>query len=84
MDDEPLFAEKRVYYVGQPIALVLAGSENTAMAAARKIRVEIDPLPAITDPREAVKKGALIGAPRTFSLGNTDKAWEKCDHVFDV
>jgi len=83
VDDEPLFAEKVVHYVGQPIALVLAESESRAMAAARKIRVDIDPLPVIIDPREASKKGALIGKPRTFSLGNIDQAWETCDHVFE-
>jgi xanthine dehydrogenase large subunit len=66
-----------------PIALVVATSEEEARAAAKKIKVEIDPLPVITDPREAKEKNELIIPPRTFQLGDPGTSWAQCDHVFE-
>jgi xanthine dehydrogenase large subunit len=81
--DEPLFAEDVVHFNGMPVAFVVAESVEIAQAAVKKIKIEIDPLPIITDPREAKEKGELIVPPRTFKLGNTDAAWQKCDHIFE-
>src|SRR5262249_13917093 len=46
-------------------------------------RADIDPLPVITDPREAQAKGELIVPPRTFTLGNTNAAWSQCAYIFE-
>ncbi|MCW3081518.1 molybdopterin cofactor-binding domain-containing protein [Segetibacter sp.] len=81
--DEPLFAEHEVDFCGMPIAFVVADSGEAARAAVKKIVVDIDLLPAITNAREAHAKGALIVPPRTFTLGNVDTAWERCAHVFE-
>jgi xanthine dehydrogenase large subunit len=81
--DEELFATTHVHFCGMPIALVVATSDEIARAAAKKIKVEIDPLHVITDPREAKEKGELIIPPRTFILGDTDRAWSQCDHIIE-
>ncbi len=83
IQDEPLLAEGEVHFQGQPIVLVIAETEAIAHAAVKKIKVEIDPLPVIVDPREAFAKGELLSTPRTFSLGDTKKAFAKCAHVFE-
>ena len=80
--DETLFADGEVHFMGEPVAMVLADTEGTARAAVRRIRIDIDERPVVVDPREAAEKGELIQPPRTFSLGDTDSAWEQCDHVF--
>jgi xanthine dehydrogenase large subunit len=80
--DEPLLADKEVDFCGMPIALVVAESDEEARAAVKKIKVEIDLLPVITDPREAQAKGELIVPPRTFALGDTDTAWSQCEYIF--
>jgi len=80
--DEPLFAEERVHFCGMPLAFVVAVSEEAARHAAGEIRVEIEPLPAITDPREAQAKGDLIVPPRCFRLGDVESAWGACEHIF--
>jgi xanthine dehydrogenase large subunit len=49
----------------------------------KKINVEIEPLPVITDPREAQAKGELIIPPRTFKLGDPEKAWAQCEYIFE-
>jgi xanthine dehydrogenase large subunit len=81
--DEPLLAEHEVHFNGMPIAFVVAETNEIAQAAIKNIKIEIEPLPIITDPREAKEKGELIIPPRTFSLGSIDKAWKKCTHIFE-
>jgi xanthine dehydrogenase large subunit len=81
--DEELLAEEQVHFCGMPIAFVVALTEDIARAALKKISVEIDPLPAITDPREAQEKGELIVPPRTFVLGDTDASWSACEYIFE-
>ncbi|WP_299461387.1 molybdopterin cofactor-binding domain-containing protein [uncultured Microscilla sp.] len=80
--DEPLLADKEVHFWGQPIAFVVAQTEDIAREAAQLIEAEITPLPVITDPREAKEKGELIAPPRTFVLGDTAAAWQACTHVY--
>ena len=81
--DEPLLAEGHVHFRGQPVALVLARTEAQAHAALKLIKVEIDPLPVITDPRVAAAQGELIVPPRTFKIGDSQAAWASCAHVFE-
>jgi len=81
--DEPLFAENEVHFQGQPIALIVAKSELIAREAREKIQYEIEELPVIVNPREAKEKGELIQPPRTFQLGNVNKAWEKAEYIFE-
>ncbi len=74
--DEPLLAEHEVDFCGMPIAFVVAETDDVARAAVKKIKVEIEKLPVITDPREAAAKGELIVPSRTFRLGNIENAWQ--------
>lgn len=81
--DEPLLAENEVHFMGQPILLVVAESEHQAENALSLISVEIDPLPVITEPREAYRQGKLLHPSRTFQLGNPNDAFQNCTHVFE-
>ena len=81
--DEPLLAEDHVHFNGMPVAFVVAESVEEAQAAIHKIKIEIEPLPVITDPREARAKGELIVKPRQFVLGDVDAAWSACDYIFE-
>ncbi|MGQ9463859.1 MAG: xanthine dehydrogenase family protein molybdopterin-binding subunit [Candidatus Fervidibacter sp.] len=55
-----LFASDKVRYHGEKVALVGAETLEAAKEAAALIEVEYEPLPAVTDPREAVKEGAPL------------------------
>ncbi|GAA4460605.1 xanthine dehydrogenase molybdopterin binding subunit [Nibrella saemangeumensis] len=81
--DEPLLATDTVDFWGMPIALVIAESDETARAAVHAIQAEIEPLPVITDPREACAQGHLIVPPRTFRLGDAEAAFGACDFVIE-
>jgi len=81
--DEELLAINQVHFCGMPVALVIAETDDAARKAVKKIKIEIEPLPVITDPREAQAKGELIIPPRTFKLGDVDNAWEQCEYIFE-
>jgi len=81
--DELLLAENLLHFNGMPVAFVVAKSVKAAQAAIKKIKIDIEPLHIITDPREAKEKGELIIPPRTFKIGNTETAWQQCQHIFE-
>lgn len=81
--DEPLLAEKEVHFRGQPVLLIVANSEETALAAARMVEMEVEPLEIITCPRKAFEKGALLSGSRTFELGQTSDAFRQCKYIFE-
>ena len=62
----PVVAFDRVRYMGEAVALVAAETAEAAEAALRLIEVEYRRLPVVSDPREAMKRGA----PRLFPDGN--------------
>ena len=80
--DEPLLADGEVHFCGMPIAFVVAETDEDARAALKKIKVDIEPLRIITNPREAKAKGELIIPPRTFQMGDIDAAWQQCEYIF--
>ena len=81
--DEPLLAEDEVHFNGMPVAFVVATSTEIAAAAVKKIKIEIEGLPVVTNPRIAKENGSLIVAPRTFKIGNSNSAFDNCKHIFE-
>jgi carbon-monoxide dehydrogenase large subunit len=55
----PLLARDRVRYVGQPIAVVLLDDPSAARDALDAVSIHYDPLPALTDPQQALAPGAV-------------------------
>ncbi len=56
--DQPLLADELVFHAGDGVAAVAAVTEQIAIEALEKIKVEYEPLPAIFDPVEAMKDTA--------------------------
>jgi 4-hydroxybenzoyl-CoA reductase subunit alpha len=90
--DEDILCREKVRYIGDPIAAVAAVDEATAEKALDLIEVEYDPLPAVFDPREAMKEGAPVvhdhadrnvNNTRHIEWGNVDEDFEKCDVVIE-
>jgi len=54
-----VLAQERVRYIGESVVAVVAETRYQAADAVRKVRVEYERLPVVTDPREAVKDGAV-------------------------
>ena len=51
-------AEGKVRYVGDPVAVVVAQDPYTAADAVEQVRVDYEPLPAVTDPEAALRDDA--------------------------
>ncbi|HET8797614.1 MAG TPA: molybdopterin cofactor-binding domain-containing protein [Thermoanaerobaculia bacterium] len=90
-DEEPLCREK-VRMVGDPIAAVIATTEEQAREALALIDVEYKPLPTIARPEEALGDATPIhdygdrGNVHKFvalQFGDVDEALAGADHVFD-
>jgi xanthine dehydrogenase D subunit len=56
--DQPVLASEFVRYEGEPVALVAADHPETARRAARRIQVDYEVLPAVTDARRAMDPDA--------------------------
>jgi len=57
---QPLLAEAKVRYVGEPVALIVAESRDQALDAAEQIAVDYAPLPAVTTGAAARAPGAPL------------------------
>jgi carbon-monoxide dehydrogenase large subunit len=56
----PALPADKVRFVGDPVACVVAETLLQAKDAAEAVEVDIDPLPAVTNPEEAVQPGAPV------------------------
>ncbi|HXG39529.1 MAG TPA: molybdopterin cofactor-binding domain-containing protein, partial [Candidatus Limnocylindrales bacterium] len=56
--DQPILAADRVSHVGEPVAAVVADTEDVARRAARLVRLEIVPERAVLDVESALAPGA--------------------------
>ena len=63
LKDRHVFCTDRARYVGDPVAGVVAASEEIAEEAARLVEVEYEELPAVFDPLEALKPDAPLLHP---------------------
>lgn len=88
--DEEILCSDRVRYIGDSVAAVAAVDEECAEEALKLIDVEYEILPAITAPKEAIKKGAYpihehaernMNITRHLEWGNVDEAFDRCYHV---
>jgi carbon-monoxide dehydrogenase large subunit len=55
---QPLLAERKVRYAGEPVALVVAETREAALDAADAVAIDYAPLPAVTDPVASRAAGA--------------------------
>ncbi|MEO6252688.1 MAG: molybdopterin cofactor-binding domain-containing protein, partial [Ferruginibacter sp.] len=81
--DEPFLADHEVHFRGQPVLLIVAENEDAAEEAFEKIKIEIEPLPIITDPRIAFTQGKLLSPSRKFVMGDVKTAFSNCKYIFE-
>jgi aerobic carbon-monoxide dehydrogenase large subunit len=76
-------AQRKVHYVGEPVAIVVAEDRHRAEDVVDAIVIEYEPLPVIVDPEEALKAGAIrvhdeaqnnVVFSFTVDKGNIDQA----------
>jgi carbon-monoxide dehydrogenase large subunit len=88
---QPLLARDKVRYVGEPVALIIAGTREEAQDAAEAVRVDYQPLPAVTNAAAArAPQAPLVAAEvsgnlcldwRTGDGAAVDRAFAEAAHV---
>src|SRR6266849_2888078 len=69
-----VLAGTRVYFVGHPVAVVVAADPYAARDALDLIEVDYDPLPAVSDPEKALEKDSAWTHPELG--GNIAYTWK--------
>ena len=68
----PVLASDRVRYLGEPVALVAAATQQIAAEAAELVSVDYEELPGVFD----VESARADGAPLVHEVGNTLVSWQ--------
>ena len=87
--EQPVIAHRKVRYVGEPVAVVLADSAAAAEDALEAIELEIEPLPAVVGSAAAAAKDVLLfedaGSNLALTLtgvrGDADTAFKGAAYV---
>ena len=79
--DEPVFATDTVQYVGHVIGVVVARTATQARHAARKVKPDIAPLPAILSVKDAMAAQSYVLAPVHVRRGDAAAAMGKAQHT---
>jgi CO/xanthine dehydrogenase Mo-binding subunit len=58
--DQPILADGKVHYIGEPVAVVVAADPHVAEEAVQLITAEYDELPAVFDEVEAMTSAAIV------------------------
>jgi CO/xanthine dehydrogenase Mo-binding subunit len=95
-EEEFVLAEERVRFKGEAIVAIVAETEDAAMEAVAKVRLELEELPAVFDVEEALRPDSPIvthwgnntfmyeGHPcRRVRLGDVDAAFAGADHIVE-
>lgn len=69
MQDRYIFALDRVRFAGEQVAAVVAETPEEALRAAQLVKVEYEPLPAVLNLQDALKKDAVLLHPDLGSYG---------------
>ena len=70
--DEHIFADAQVQHVGHVMGLVIADSHKHARVAARLVKADIDPLPAVLDVRQAYAQQHWVLPPVCVQRGDAE------------
>ncbi len=82
--DEPLLAQDRVHYVGQPLFLVIATSHLAARHAARLGKIDIDAQKPILTIEDALAANSRFEeGPRIYSKGDADGVLRDAENRID-
>lgn len=58
--DQQILVKERVRYFGEPIALIAAETPDIAEKAARLVEFDLEPIPGVYNPEDALKPGAPL------------------------
>lgn len=81
--DEIVLAEDTVQYIGHPIFIIGAETNEAALEAKKLIKIEFEELEAVLTIEKAIEKGQLLQAPRKIETGNIEEAFKNAKNIID-
>jgi CO/xanthine dehydrogenase Mo-binding subunit len=88
--DQQILVKERVRYHGEPLALIAAETLAIAERAAELIEVDLEPLPGVYDPFEAMKPGAPVVqgtdnvvAEHKVRKGDIERGFAEADRIIE-
>jgi xanthine dehydrogenase large subunit len=81
MHDEIILADGKVEHIGQVVGIVVADTVMQARRAARKVKLDIEELPAILTVADALKAQSYVMAPVRAQRGEAAKAIGRAKHT---
>lgn len=78
--DEPVFADTLVQHLGQVMGLVVADDLVQARQAARQVRVDYEPLPAVLTVQQALAQENHVLPPVFMKRGDAQAALQQAPH----
>jgi carbon-monoxide dehydrogenase large subunit len=88
-----VLARERAYFLGHPVAVVVAETRAIARDALDLVEVDYDPLPAVIDPEKALEKGSPLAHPElgtnvafrwSLPAGDVESAFKEADKVLKL
>ena len=87
---QQILVRERVRYFGEPLALIAAETRDAADHAVEQVEVELEPLPGVYDPEEAMQPGAPVVtepdnvvAERRIRKGDVEAGFAEADVVVE-
>ena len=78
--DDPILADGLVQYLGQPVFIVVAHSQQLARRAARLAQITFEDLPPILTPQQARAANSLVLPPMQLKRGDFESAFASAPH----
>ena len=63
--DRPILCDEKIFQIGDAVAIVAADTEEHAKEAAKKVKLDLEPLPAYMSAMEAIAEDAIEIHPGT-------------------
>ena len=87
---QQILVRERVRYFGEPLALIVAETRDAADHALERVEVELEPVPGVYDPMEAMQPGAPVVtepdnvvAERRIRKGDVEAGFAEADIIVE-
>lgn len=88
--DQPVFASEKVRFLGEPLAGIVADTDEIARKAEKLVVVEYAPLPVVSDPVKALSPDSALVDPAgnvhqetLVSYGDVDSVWAEAHLIVE-